>query len=202
MSIRVTSAVVLCIAFGLTGCTPSDRAKGIIDPLDISEERSAAQQILRDLQAPSFANNIEYCGALLRTADGSLIRSEIFEGKTDSCRIDPYVAAAEVVASFHTHGAHLPQYDNEVPSVKDLEEEMRNKSDGYVSTPGGRFWHVDGRAARVTMICGVGCLPVDPNYESDTFLNRDIESSYDFAALKSRTETKIALSQQKNPVAQ
>jgi hypothetical protein len=34
-------------------------------------------------------------------------------------------------------------------------------TDGYVSTPRGRLWHIDGRTGTVTLVCGPGCLPSD-----------------------------------------
>ena len=35
---------------------------------------------------------------------------------------------------------------------------------GWVSTPGGRLWFVDGRSGALRQICGRGCLPVDPGF--------------------------------------
>ncbi len=68
------------------------------------------------------------------------------------------------LASFHTHGSHSSDYDSEVPSLTDIQSDISSQTDGYVSTPGGRFWHIDWRKQRAQMVCGEGCLPQDPNY--------------------------------------
>ena len=120
------------------------------------QEMAAARQILSGLQERSIQNNREYCGVLLRKDDGTLISSKAYRGTKARCRVRRIPSGAEVVASYHTHGAYLPGFDNEVPSILDLEVEMEWGIDGYVSTPGGRFWHVDGRAGTVNLVCGSG----------------------------------------------
>ena len=47
-------------------------------------------------------------------------------------------------------------------------------TNGYVSTPGGRLWFVDGRAREASLICGPRCLTQDPFYVPD----RSVETSY------------------------
>lgn len=151
------------------------------------QEMAAAKKILSELQANSFKNNREYCGVLLRTATGKLISSKAFRGSKARCRVRRIPDGAEVVASYHTHGAYLPGYDNEVPSLLDLEVEMDWRIDGYVSTPGGRFWHVDGRRGTVTLVCGKGCLPSDPNFRDQSRFFGKIRTAYDFESLMRRT---------------
>lgn len=145
---------------------------------DDAAVRSAARTILTSLQEVSVRNNREYCGVILRRADGSLVSSNAFGGSATRCQVREIPVEGEVVASYHTHGAYLPDYDNEVPSVLDLQVEMEWGIDGYVATPGGRFWHVDGRNGVVNLICGPGCLPRDARYADQVREFGKIRQSY------------------------
>ncbi len=152
-----------------------------------AQEQAAARQILADLQPRSIKNNREYCGLLLRRADGTLISSKAYRGTKSRCRVRRIPSGAEVVASYHTHGAYLRGFDNEVPSLLDLEVEMDWAIDGYVSTPGGRFWHVDGRRGVVNLICGPGCMPSDPNFQDDAGTYGKIQTRYTLRELIRRS---------------
>ena len=35
--------------------------------------------------------------------------------------------------------------------------------DGWVATPGGRLWYIDTTDMVTFQICGIGCLPSDPD---------------------------------------
>lgn len=152
-----------------------------------AQELASAKSILSQLQTPSIDNNREYCGLLMREPGGKLITTKAFRGSKARCRVRRIPEGAEVVASYHTHGAYIGGYDNEVPSLLDLQVEMEWGIDGYVSTPGGRFWHVDGRRGTVRMLCGLGCLPSDPNYRDQSFIFGKIRKNYDFNSLLKRT---------------
>jgi hypothetical protein len=151
------------------------------------QERAAAKKILGDLQARSIRDNREYCGLLLRLPNGKLISSKAFRGGKARCNVRRIPDVGTVVASYHTHGAYLPGYDNEVPSILDLQVEMEWGIDGYVSTPGGRFWLVDGRRGTIRMLCGPGCLPSDPNFRDQSRTFGKVQSDYSFEALIRRT---------------
>ena len=69
-----------------------------------------------------------------------------------------------MLASYHTHGAFDLGYFNEIPSDIDMESDAAFLLNGYVSTPGGRLWYVDTDEMQVRQICGIGCLPKDPNF--------------------------------------
>ena len=75
-------------------------------------------------------------------------------------------SAVEVFATYHTHAGFDDSYDSEVPSSDDVIGDMEDGMDGYISTPGGRFWFVDGQSGTVRQICGLACLPQDPSFES------------------------------------
>lgn len=96
---------------------------------------------------------------------GAYVVGPISRGTAARCTFRRPKHAEKIVASFHTHGGYLAGYDNEVPSIIDLESERSHGLRGYVATPGGRFWLVDGVAVRVTLLCGPKCLPWDPRFQ-------------------------------------
>ena len=70
----------------------------------------------------------------------------------------------EVIASYHTHGAFDFSYHNELPSDIDMASDRSLGVNGWIATPGGRLWYVDAKEMVATQICGVGCLPIAPNF--------------------------------------
>lgn len=124
-----------------------------------------AREELNALQQPSFEGDTELCGIIFETSQGDLGVSRPTGGNEASCDITFFDEPGMVpIASFHTHGSHSRQYDGEVPSVVDLESDFANGMDGYIATPGGRFWHVDHNDRVARMVCGAGCLMQDPDY--------------------------------------
>ena len=141
-----------------------------------------AKVTLNNLQAISFANNREFCGYILRTPDGVLAATDAKKGRISSCRPDDPPEDHLIVASYHTHGAFEYDTPAEFPSVGDVEADEGEGIDGYLSTPGGRFWYVDGADLIVSQICGVGCMVQDPNFE--TGLDGQIEVTYTLDELR------------------
>ena len=77
--------------------------------------------------------------------------------------LSPIVPGMDVVSSWHTHAAWARGYDGEVPSIQDVEGDMRQGiKNGWVGTPGGRLWHVDGRTGDMRQVCGRAACPEDP----------------------------------------
>jgi hypothetical protein len=128
-------------------------------------EMRAAREVLMQLQPRSFAENREYCGYVGLLPDGTVSVTEVTRGRRDSClsRADES-RFVEIVASFHTHAGFDPEADSEVPSIEDIEGDMFEGVDGYVATPGGRLWYIDGQRGVATLICGLGCMGQDPNF--------------------------------------
>jgi hypothetical protein len=149
---RYLLILLLCLVY-----TPVAPAQG-------DEERAMAKSLLRDLQADSIRGNREYCGLIGQMDDGRFVATKAVRGSRAKCRYPRPLPGMNVTATFHTHGAFLRHYDNEVPSVLDVMTDMSNGTNGYVSTPGGRLWFVDGRRGQLFMICGPGCLPWDPRF--------------------------------------
>ncbi len=130
-----------------------------------SKVQAFAREQLNALQSPSFSGDLELCGIIFETSDGELGATSPRPGDEASCDIAYFDQPGMVpVASFHTHGKHSDKYDGEVPSTIDIRSDVASGMDGYVATPGGRFWHVDHASASTRMVCGEGCLTQDPNY--------------------------------------
>ena len=131
------------------------------------EEVAFAAAVLTQAQDMSFHSEREYCGTIGVDEFGRLVASGFEQGHTDSCQPHNPENAVEVIASFHTHGSYDRNYDSEVPSVSDVESDMAEGIDGWVATPGGRLWFVDGRFGVTWQVCGVGCLPQDPDFRPE-----------------------------------
>ncbi len=146
-----------------------------------------AREQLAALQQRSFAEDTEYCGIIFEDSDGDLGVTRILGGERASCDIaffdEPGMAP---LASFHTHGAFGEEFDSEVPSSLDLEGDIASGMDGYVSTPGGRFWRIDAQAGKAIKVCGPGCLPSDPAYRPCPAAQPERE--YSVSSLRARFE--------------
>ena len=149
-----------------------------------ADEAALARALLRELQTDSIRTSREYCGLIGRQRDGRLVAITARRGSRARCRYPEAPAGMDIVASYHTHGAFLRQYDNEVPSVMDVLSDIRFGTRGYVSTPGGRLWLIDSATRRVQLICGLRCLPWDPRY--DDRATGLIADSYTLEELKLR----------------
>ncbi|GMN01593.1 DUF4329 domain-containing protein [Erythrobacter sp. MTPC3] len=127
-------------------------------------ERYARQQ-LNDLQRRSFAEQREFCGVIVEDDRGTLSTLEVFEGDIASCSYENSgKVGLKPVATFHTHGGASVVFDDEAPSFQDLQSDIATRLDGYLATPGGRFWRIDWQSQTANLVCGEGCLEQDPNY--------------------------------------
>lgn len=128
-----------------------------------AEEILLARKTLSALQAQSFAKQREFCGYIGYNSKGELIATPAVGGDIASCNpILPLDFAP--TASYHTHGGFDPEYISEVPSDIDLDGDRSERVNGYIATPGGRFWFVDSNRMEVRQLCGAACLPVAPNF--------------------------------------
>lgn len=126
-----------------------------------SDEVALVKLIFTTLQPISIAKNVEYCGYVGFNADGQLTHSQPTLGDEGSCLADDPTDIEIITASYHTHGAHSPDYFNEVPSGDDMEGDADEGIDGYVATPGGRLWYIDSVDMVASQLCGIGCLFAD-----------------------------------------
>ena len=145
-------------------------------------ELAFVSSLLAGLNRTSFARNTEICGYLGRDPQGNLFTTESAPGNEADCNLPTPPVTMTLLASYHTHGTYSPEYDSEFPTTTDMDSDQAAGIDGYISTPGGRLWHVDSDTMTVTELCGVGCLPMDPNYQPDEAGR--IRTSYSYGALQ------------------
>lgn len=179
---------VCVIAWAVVVARGIDNVKGpdaLVPTVPQSQVQSFAREQLDSLQARSFSDDLELCGIVFETSDGELGASRPAAGDTASCDINVFDEPGMIpVASFHTHGRHSRMYDGEVPSLIDIQSDVASGIDGYVATPGGRFWHIDHRRAEAQLICGPACLTQDPAYQPCA--GDRIERIYTFETLSER----------------
>ncbi|MEM7724186.1 MAG: DUF4329 domain-containing protein [Pseudomonadota bacterium] len=169
--------VFLAFTFGALSAAPCFAQ----DPAELA----AARAVLMQLQPMSFAENREFCGYIGQMPDGTYQATEVSRGREFSCLSrgseDRFI---DVTASFHTHAGFSTEADSEVPSTDDIRGDMDEGVNGYVATPGGRLWYIDGARGVATQVCGLGCMGQDPNFiEGDA---GEIAQQYTLADLERR----------------
>lgn len=127
-------------------------------------ETAFVKRLFVEIQHASFAAGREFCGTIGLTGDGALVASRPRRGRATSCRPRDAWTAEVIIASYHTHGAFDPRGDSEVPSPDDVWSDIEDGTDGWVATPGGRLWFIDGATGVSRQVCGLGCLPMDPAF--------------------------------------
>lgn len=151
---------------GLTACAvdpvPYDRPQP-----QTEAEIAFMKTALDDIQKRSFSENREYCGYLMLEPDGRFSLSGMKKGRKSSCVPKDPKSSGEVVASFHTHGAYSSDHDSEYPSPDDIFADIEEGNDGYVATPGGRLWYIDGAIGTAKLLCGADCVISDAAYQPD-----------------------------------
>lgn len=135
------------------------------------------------LQELSLQSGREYCNIIALDAYGELIASKPRRGREATCKPRDPRGTVEVVASLHTHGTHDEYYDSEMPSTDDMLGDMDEGILGFIATPGGRIWMLDGLDGTGELLCGASCTLSDPNYDPD-----DHDPIPDFVTLDSLYE--------------
>lgn len=153
-------AVLLGVVLVSLAVVPSVQAQS-------AEEIAFAQAHLDQVQEASLRRNREFCGLYAYDQDGKLVATPARRGRKASCVPRDADADLEVFASYHTHGAYDENYENEVPSVEDVESDIEDDTYGFIATPGGRLWFVDKDTGVSRQLCGLGCLRSDPDFERD-----------------------------------
>jgi hypothetical protein len=146
-----------------------------------------AKSFLDGIQAQSFAERREFCGYFFRDSAGQVQATPPRRGTFASCNMPVPNRNDGIFASYHTHGAFGPQYDNEVPSPTDLLSDFRLGLDGYISTPGGRVWRVNNATQDAIQICGLSCVARDPGFIPRN--ERGVRQRYTVASLNQRGGT-------------
>ncbi len=147
---------ILAVAFGVPL---------VAEELDFGAIEIAAIEALANIQQQSIEDQVEYCGYIVIQND-KISATDVTKGGEDYCEMDAPPEDAEIVASFHTHGNHNPEYNSEVPSDADVEGDEEEGIYGFVGTPGGRVWLIDPFQDGIFSICDEACIPQDEDYNA------------------------------------
>lgn len=128
-----------------------------------AHERAFMEELFATIQMQSFARGVEFCGYLFVDSSGKLRTTRPVQGHAATCG-PIWPQSGRAIASWHTHGTYDPDAWNEIPSGRDVETDNLDGVDGWLATPGGRLWHIDGARMVSHLICGRGCLPADPQF--------------------------------------
>ena len=177
-------ALVGALALLAMAACSSDLEVYDLDRPDLNQFDGSAEQLARQtltaLQPHSTATNLEYCGSIVEREDGTKYVTGPFKGDSDSCgfpefyEVEGYTSGDEELADYHTHSSYGEDIDSEVPSATDIESNSDWGIPGYVSTPGGRFWYVSGSNYSARQICGLSCLPSDPNFVEEFYVPQSL----------------------------
>lgn len=147
-------------------------------------EVAFAKSVLNELQEKSFVQDREFCGFIGLDEDGNYAATKAVRGEEDGCQPEEPDMQFDILASYHTHAAFSEGFDSERPSTIDLEADVEERIDGYISTPGGRLWFNDAVAQEARLLCGRSCLISDARYEP--FDEVPLRSVYNLVQLRLR----------------
>ena len=168
--------------FIFAACDPAVNDLSFDRELRFEETRALAKSTLNKLQGPSIRENREYCAFVGQSPSGKIAVPETFKGTADSCGISyPFESGWILTASLHTHAGYDPAYNSEFPSSTDIAADRSGGTHGYLSTPGGRFWFVNGNTVVATQLCGVGCLQKDPRFRETA---GSVKTSYTYGEIR------------------
>ena len=175
------SVVLAALALALTLLSPARADNHHWDQLTFERVDAVAEAVLMEAQALSLANNREYCGYIAFNAADKLQFTAPIRGDIESCE-PPFVPDSwELIASYHTHGAldpNNPDFSFELPSSSDLESDSDEGVDGYLSTPGGRFWFIDTVDELVILLGDAGYFESDQLFVED--IDCPVQAEYSF----------------------
>jgi hypothetical protein len=149
-------------AVGAAVALSSGGGGGSDDRARFGSQQQTARQVLNDVNPTSIAQNREWGGYIYRNADGSFSATNAVKGTATSVLLpSPSNAAptgAVTTASYHTHAAFDPRYDNENFSPQDILSDTLFRIDGYLATPKGQFKYHNVGNGRVVILGGPGTL--------------------------------------------
>jgi hypothetical protein len=106
-------------------------------------QHAAARRVLNEINPVSVKQNLEYGGYVFRNADGSYSSTAPIKGQAASILLplpgDVIAPGSVGTATYHTHAAFDPRYDNENFSPSDIAADVAFGLDGYLGTPAGAF---------------------------------------------------------------
>ena len=108
--------------------------------LRYSTQNEAAYNVVNGINPTSVAQNLEYGGWVYRNPDATFSADEPKKGTVDKVNLGSPLnvpSGTTTTASYHTHGAFDPIYDNEHFSAVDVTMNNTWGVDGYLGTPAG-----------------------------------------------------------------
>lgn len=122
-----------------------------------STQNSAARSKLNAVNPKSVRENAEYGGYVFINSDGSYSATPEVKGDIDSVLLPApntvtLYGGERATASYHTHAAFDPRYDNENFSPQDLSSDRALGVDGYLGTPAGQFKYFNVRTGQITTL--------------------------------------------------
>jgi hypothetical protein len=136
-AVFIGGGVAAAAALSSSGSKPADRLSRF------RTQNDAAKDVLNEVNPQSIRINREFGGWVFVSPDGSYGTSAAVQGEAASVRLpDPELSVpvgSIITASYHTHAAFDPRFDNENFSPQDLENDRANNIDGYLATPLGQF---------------------------------------------------------------
>lgn len=180
---QVSAKLAAILCFSIAACSTDNAPyEVVVRPADRSQaEIDFAKQVLNDLQKTSIDKNREYCGYIGLSPQGGYYATNPTRGRKGSCFPKAEDTDINLLASFHTHGGYSDRFESETPSMDDVNSGLEESLDGYIATPGGRLWFTNGETGASEMLCGIGCLIMDPNFEPNAEPN--IKTTYTLEAL-------------------
>lgn len=141
--VLIGAGVVAVAAIASSGSSSSDSSTRS------QAETDAAFAVLNQVNPQSIRENREFGGWVYRNQDNTFGTSTPVRGEAASVTLpSPAVstpAGSTVTASYHTHAAFDPRFDNENFSPQDIAADNSVGIGGYLGTPGGTFqYHFGG----------------------------------------------------------
>lgn len=143
--LMIGAGVAAAAIVASSGSDAQDTAERVVANKDA--QHAAARTVLNVFNPESVAVNREYGGYIYQAADGSYAWTEPIIGEAASVSLPGPIFAIPAGtiqrATYHTHAAFDPRFDNENFSTTDLAGDRSLNVDGYLGTPAGEFKYFD-----------------------------------------------------------
>lgn len=143
--LMIGAGVAAAAIVASSGSDAQDTAERVVANKDA--QHAAARTVLNVFNPESVAVNREYGGYIYQAADGSYAWTEPIIGEAASVSLPGPIFAIPAGtiqrATYHTHAAFDPRFDNENFSTTDLAGDRSLNVDGYLGTPAGAFKYFD-----------------------------------------------------------